>query len=135
MAICTRLWPPALRKFPAATSVRPSGVTATVSTRGVVPWLGTVKGMSRLASSAPVPASTAASPPRGWLSTLVKSPATYSLEPETTRSLTDDRTVTWKFGSAAPVTPSSLTTRSTAVPFSWPKLPPTKTERPSADTR
>ena len=76
MAIWTRLCPPADRKLPPATSMRPSGVTAIVSTRGVLPWLGTVKGMFRLASSAPVVTSTAARPPRAWLSKVVKSPAT-----------------------------------------------------------
>ena len=48
-------------------------------------------------------------------------------------SFTDELTVTWKVGSRTPVVPSSLTSLATAAPFSWLKLPPTKTDRPSGD--
>ena len=124
-ATCHRVCPSTSVKLPAATSVVPSGVTAIVSTRGVVPWRGAVKATVTSGSTAPVAASTAARPLRGWPPTAAKGPARKRRDRLMARSFTAALTGTAKLGSGAPVAASSLTSFWAGAPLRVPKSPPT----------
>jgi hypothetical protein len=131
-AICGRICPATLVKLPTATNFEPLASTASLSTLRT-PRRGSVKGRSTSGSTAPVVASTAATPERDSPLIRVNVPARNRRVPVMRRSHTAVPVITAvNSGAGCPFVTSSLARATDERPFTVEKKPPTNTKRPSA---